>query len=126
MFKIILNIVFRLHVNIWFKPIYTSSEAEEAFKKSGINQWNSILSPQSLPETETSHQSNIEGRHSFNVHGKESKPTFANFEGSTTPRIPQLSATENFGLKLEETTPYTTGKLKSKDNAMETVCLNRI
>ena len=41
---------------------------------------------------------------------KELKPVII-FRSSTTPRPPQVSATDNFGLRVEDTTPFTTGKL---------------
>ena len=41
---------------------------------------------------------------------KELKPVII-FRSSTTSRPPQVSATDNFGLRVEDTTPFTTGKL---------------
>ena len=55
----------------------------------------------------------ITGGHQKTFSGKkekELKPVII-FRSSTTPRPPQVSATDNFGLRVEDTTPFTTGKL---------------
>jgi hypothetical protein len=69
-----------------------------------------------LPKENSFYNSNIKREQSNNnKKEKELKPVII-FGSSTTPRVPQLSATDNVSLKLEETTPYTTGKQEHKES----------
>jgi len=100
-----------MNQKIYQKPENTGS----AFKNNIIYEWKRLPPSKLLPKENSFYSSNTQGEQSNNnKKEKELKPVII-FGSSTTPRIPQLSATDNVSLKLEETTPYTTGKKKYKE-----------
>ena len=102
-----------LNTFYWFQVDHeTPSETKFGVKTNIIYEWNR-LSPSMLLTKENAGSDSITGGHPRNFSSKkekELKPVII-FRSSTTPRPPQVSATDNFGLRVEDTTPFTTGKL---------------
>ena len=88
-----------------------SSGSKFGVKTNIIYEWNR-LSPSKLLTKENDIAATTAGSPTLTSHQKEKelKPVII-FRSSTTPRPPQLSATDNFGLRVQETTPYTTGNV---------------
>ena len=90
-----------------------SENTGNGFKSNIIYEWKRLPPSKLLPKEKSAYTSNMK-EELANNNEKELKPVII-FGGSTTPRIPQLSATDNLRSKLEETTPYSTGKKEYKE-----------